>query len=317
MRGAWALVGVAACYSPNAKTGAPCVLDQPACPGDQVCMMTAGGAQCEPPGFVPVDGAIDGPVDSSLDASNDRDGDGVPNASDNCPDVANPDQADEDRDGLGDVCDPCPPSAVNTDDDGDGVGNLCDPHPSVAGDRIVMFEGFHSTIPSTWSLDGTWTIDSDDLVTVQASGGTANILFPSFDKHETVAAGVVITALQGTGYREAAVTDDASSSFSIQCSALVTSATDPSPNVALVDLFALPVGNALNRNPFAWAPGDELVVGMTRTNTSYGCLDQDATTPASGTASGTDTTDTMGAKIGMHVQSVTARYHWFMVVTSP
>ncbi len=36
----------------------------------------------------------------------DLDGDGVPNAVDNCPSVANPDQADADGDGIGDACDP-------------------------------------------------------------------------------------------------------------------------------------------------------------------------------------------------------------------
>jgi hypothetical protein len=35
----------------------------------------------------------------------DRDGDGVVNLRDNCPDVFNPDQEDEDRDGLGNECD--------------------------------------------------------------------------------------------------------------------------------------------------------------------------------------------------------------------
>jgi len=35
----------------------------------------------------------------------DSDGDTVPNWSDNCPDDANPDQADSDDDGVGDVCD--------------------------------------------------------------------------------------------------------------------------------------------------------------------------------------------------------------------
>jgi hypothetical protein len=38
----------------------------------------------------------------------DTDGDGVPNASDNCPDAANPNQLDSDRDGFGDACDPTP-----------------------------------------------------------------------------------------------------------------------------------------------------------------------------------------------------------------
>ena len=39
-------------------------------------------------------------------ASPDGDGDGVPNASDNCPNVANPDQRDDDRDRVGRACDP-------------------------------------------------------------------------------------------------------------------------------------------------------------------------------------------------------------------
>ena len=35
----------------------------------------------------------------------DSDGDGIPDDQDNCPNKANPDQADNDNDGLGDVCD--------------------------------------------------------------------------------------------------------------------------------------------------------------------------------------------------------------------
>jgi CSLREA domain-containing protein len=46
----------------------------------------------------------------------DRDGDGVPDASDLCPDDFDPDQADTDADGAGDACD--------ADDDGDGVSDL-------------------------------------------------------------------------------------------------------------------------------------------------------------------------------------------------
>ncbi|MFN7961330.1 MAG: thrombospondin type 3 repeat-containing protein [Thermoanaerobaculia bacterium] len=55
----------------------------------------------------------------------DADGDGVPDSEDNCPMVANPDQADFDGDGLGDACD--------ADIDGDGVangGDLCAFTPS-------------------------------------------------------------------------------------------------------------------------------------------------------------------------------------------
>ena len=80
---------------------------------------------------------------------NDSDNDGAVDGDDNCINDANPDQADSDNDGVGDVCDLCTgndavgdsdgdgycddvDNCVNvfnpeqTDDDGDGIGNACD-----------------------------------------------------------------------------------------------------------------------------------------------------------------------------------------------
>jgi hypothetical protein len=66
----------------------------------------------------------------------DGDGDGIPGALDNCPGVANTDQADADGDGVGDVCDLCPlvadPDQLDTD--GDGAGDECDVCPEDATD---------------------------------------------------------------------------------------------------------------------------------------------------------------------------------------
>ena len=45
-------------------------------------------------------------------ADPDADGDGVPDATDNCPDKANSDQADGDKDGVGNACDTLPPGNV-------------------------------------------------------------------------------------------------------------------------------------------------------------------------------------------------------------
>lgn len=57
--------------------------------------------------------------DFFLVSNPDQDGDSVPDAQDNCPAVANADQADQDGDGAGNVCDPCPADPLN-DQDGDG-----------------------------------------------------------------------------------------------------------------------------------------------------------------------------------------------------
>ena len=88
---------------------------------------------------------------SGCPSGSDVDDDGVCDGADNCPAIANPDQANSDADGLGDVCDPCPADALNdsdgdgvcgnvdncptvanaaqTDTDGDGTGDVCDPCP--------------------------------------------------------------------------------------------------------------------------------------------------------------------------------------------
>jgi hypothetical protein len=76
----------------------------------------------------------------------DKDGDGVADAQDNCPDIFNParpmdegQQGDADGDGIGDACDYCPRDATNQcqkpsalDMDGDGTPDAKDNCPTVA-----------------------------------------------------------------------------------------------------------------------------------------------------------------------------------------
>ncbi len=74
----------------------------------------------------------------------DSDSDGIQDNLDNCPLVANPDQANADSDPYGDVCDNCAgvPNQFQGDVDGDGVGDNCDVCPTrrpgdVSGEGLV------------------------------------------------------------------------------------------------------------------------------------------------------------------------------------
>ncbi len=81
-------------------------------------------------------------IHARVDLDGDVDDDGIPDPSDNCPDVANPDQADTDDDFVGDACndaedldgdewsdaiDNCPgePNPEQRDTDRDGEGDAC------------------------------------------------------------------------------------------------------------------------------------------------------------------------------------------------
>jgi hypothetical protein len=121
----------------------------------------------------------------------DRDCDGVLDSIDNCIDVANSDQRDFERDGIGDVCDPCVAEAPSAkldqdqdgvmddadlcpaitdpgqeDADGDGVGDACDPDPATRDSLRCYLDFENQALAITaWMLDqNMWSSASSVIV---------------------------------------------------------------------------------------------------------------------------------------------------------
>lgn len=111
------------CVSPSCATDMDCAPSGfcqsgsciPKYPVGQACM---GNNQCQ-----------SGICQFGVCQSNDTDMDGVPNGTDNCPNISNPSQADIDADAVGDVCDNCPNTSNpgQQDTDNDSIGDACDP----------------------------------------------------------------------------------------------------------------------------------------------------------------------------------------------
>jgi hypothetical protein len=94
-------------------------------------------------------------------AGPDEDGDGVPDACDNCPIDPNPTQADDREAQVGQ-----PP---------DGVGDACDPRPTLGGDAILFFDGMNGS-----ALDPAW---KGDRAGFSVSGGA--LVYDRFDDATT------------------------------------------------------------------------------------------------------------------------------------
>jgi hypothetical protein len=94
---------------------------------------------------------------------------------------------DEDGDGIDDACDGCPHIAdpAQPDADGDGVDDACDPHPGLV-DHIAFFDPFVSQRPE-WSFSGFTPTYANDQILDDARGGNNSMILtvvPTNDRFE-------------------------------------------------------------------------------------------------------------------------------------
>ena len=110
----------------------------------------------------------------------DTDGDGIIDSQDNCPLKANSDQADQDNDGIGDVCE---------DSDGDGLFDDVDNCPNVSG----IVEGCPDTQAPTLILNSSFTI-------LLPASGKAELLTTDINNGSTDNVGITQTTLSKTDF---------------------------------------------------------------------------------------------------------------------
>jgi hypothetical protein len=113
---------------------------------------------------------------------------------------------DEDGDGIDDACDVCPhlADANQADGDGDRVGDACDPEPANPRQQIVMFDPF-MTLDASWTNSG-GTQGSDEIV-LDARGATSKVIYRAIaPTHDLFIVGLVTGAADAGTHHVSIVT---------------------------------------------------------------------------------------------------------------
>ncbi|MBA3393487.1 MAG: hypothetical protein H0T89_12635 [Deltaproteobacteria bacterium] len=246
----------------------------------------------------------------------DTDGDGVSDDIDNCLMMMNPNQANEDNDSLGDICDPCPVSANNVDTDGDSVGDGCEPIAS-GTDKLLLFEGFHDPVTPAGALVlGNWTFSGGKARNVSGVGVASSITFPvtsPSNRRETIVARVTVDAQLSspsdpTGAGVVSRTDTVGD-IGVQCG-IGRDAVTGTDHLLLVRLAAA-ADSRMTSNASNASAGTSTIVSITRNpmNNAFACNQPGSTvaqipSPIPNPAS---------PRAGIRTRSMSASFDWVMI----
>jgi hypothetical protein len=125
--------------------------------------------------------SIDTPITIDAPAGHDEDGDGIPDVIDNCPHIANVDQADM---------------------DGDHVGDACDPQPDVPAESIAYFSPM---ISSPFSVGAPAITELGDSVAIDGTMPRVDFAMPLATHHDLLWFGGTITTITASGQHQIAI----------------------------------------------------------------------------------------------------------------
>lgn len=220
---------------------------------------------------------------------------------------------DEDGDGIDDACDGCPQVADPTqpDRDGDGVDDACDPHPDTPGDKLAFFDPF--TVPrASWTFPlAQPTYSGDDLV-LDSVTGYFNATLALFGSAATYSMGFAITATGGSN-EQILIGLDQDSNDSYYCELLDAPTSLPA--------FGYTDDDAGTFNRFATGSMPSLAVAsdvtLTTTNAppNAACATTWAAQPDM--LSGAIPVGITPGYMRIGVDGLKLAIHWFVVITSP
>ena len=272
------------------------------CPSGLQCVAGA----CREPGMTGACAVMPG-GDAATDAAPDSDGDGIPDARDNCPMKSNADQANEDSDALGDACDPCPIFASSdpaADGDSDGVGDQCDPNPNTGGDTLVLFEPFNTTTTPANATEfgsGGWTYGGGQAHLIAPSGSDSKLVWAQNPAHGTVITRVSLQTSSNPAY--AGATQTANGVVGVGC---VDAIDATGRTLKLTD-----GSSSMAAATSSFSPGTAYVIVQRRTGTSNWQCTRDDGPSVSGQL------NTGAANAGIYASNGTAIFDYVYIVKSP